>query len=342
MKIVVDVFGGDHAPGEILKGCADALIKDKDFNLILTGDEKTVREGLENLKADLSRVEIIHAPEIITNDESPTEAIRKKKDSSLVRAFDALKEDPDAAGMISAGSTGAVLTGGLLKIGRIKGIARPALAPVLPTLDGGNVALVDCGANMDCKPHYLAQFALMGVAYMRSMYGIKDPRVALVSVGTEDKKGNEQSKAAFQLLKQMPINFVGNMEARDCLSGNYDVLVADGYVGNVCLKSMEGTMKGLMKLMKEAMFTNLKTKIGATLLKKELNAKIGRMDYTKGGGAAFVGVEKLLVKNHGSAKAATVCGSILQVKALAKGGLVDGIRRELENMPELTSEPTGE
>ncbi|GHV03789.1 hypothetical protein FACS1894211_16560 [Clostridia bacterium] len=205
--------------------------------------------------------------------------------------------------------------------------------------------MLDCGANMDCKPLYLAHFALMGSAYMRAVYGIEKPRVALLSVGTEDKKGNEQSKAAFAILKSLsdpalpaPLNFVGNMEARDCLSGDYDVLVADGYVGNVALKSMEGAMNAVLKLLKQALKSSLKTKIGGALIQKDLKKALGRMDYTKTGGAPFLGIEKIIVKGHGSSKAETVCAAILQAKREAGGGVIAAIKSALKDIPPIDAE----
>ncbi len=329
MKIVVDIFGGDHAPEEILKGCADALKKDGGVVLSLFGKADIINRRLLELDADMKRVEVFDAPDVITNDDMPTEAIRSKSDSSLVRALEYLKSTPDAKALITAGSTGAVLTGGLLKLGRIKGISRPALAPLLPNVKGGFTMITDCGANVDCKPLYLCHFALMGAAYMKNVTGIENPRVALLSNGTEDKKGNELTKAVFPLLKDLPINFVGNMEAREALSGDYDVIVADGFAGNIAMKGMEGTADYLFKLVKRAMTANLMTKLGALLLKKEMYALKKSLDYTQFGGAPFLGLEKILIKNHGSTKAHTVAASILQAKKMAEKDIVGAIKKEL-------------
>ena len=251
MKIIVDAFGGDNAPVEIVKGAITAVNILDDVEVILTGDEQTIKNILLDHNYNGDKITIVHAPDVITNDESPTMAIKQKKESSLVVGMEMLKNNEDIVGMVSAGSTGAVLTGGLLKVGRIKGILRPALAPLLPNNKGGKTLLIDCGANMDCKPQYLEQFACIGSAYMRAMFNIENPRVALISVGVEDKKGNAQIHEAFELLKNNPnVNFVGNMEARDLLSGDYDVLVADGYIGNVALKSTEGAIETLMATIK--------------------------------------------------------------------------------------------
>ena len=333
MKIIVDAFGGDYAPAEIIAGCVLALKADENLQLIVTGAEKIVGAALLNAGADMKRCEILDAPDIVTNDDSPVEAIKRKTDSSLVKALVRLKDDPGAAGFVSCGNTGAVLAGGLLRVGRIRGVSRPALASTLPTLTGGSVLLLDCGANMDCKPVNLMHFALMGAAYMRVVHGVENPRVALMSVGAEDKKGNELTKAAFETLKGMPVNFVGNMEARDCFSGDYDAVVCDGFVGNVALKSMEGAFTAMLKLLKETLRSKLKTKIGGALIQKDLKKTLGRMDYTKTGGAPFLGIEKVLIKEHGSAKADTVKTAIIKAKRLAESGLVNEIRSVISSMP---------
>ncbi len=250
MKIVVDVYGGDYAPSEILKGAVMALNCEKPISLVLTGKEEEIKKELALLACDMSRVEILNADEVITNDDVPTAAIKNKKNSSLVVALNALKAREDIVGLVSAGSTGAVLAGGIFLLGRIKGVSRPALAPLLPTVTDGNVLLIDCGANVDCKPVNLVDFAVMGSEYMKCVCGVESPRVALLSNGVEDKKGNELNKEAFPLLKAADINFVGNMEARDCLSGNYDVLVTDGFAGNIALKSLEGSAVSILSVLK--------------------------------------------------------------------------------------------
>lgn len=325
VKVVVDAFGADKGAGVVVEGAVRSLEVYEDVSVIIVGDKTEIETELGKLTYDKSRVEVEDAREKITNEESPTVAIRAKKDSSLVRALEITKNDPLVAGMISAGSTGAVLTGGVFKIGRIKGVLRPALCPLLPTFNGGKVCIVDCGANMDCKPEYLAQFALMGSEYMKSL-GIENPRVALVSVGDEDKKGNELTHAAFSILKKLPINFVGNMEARYALSGNYDVLVCDGFVGNVLLKSVEGTAAGVMKMLKNEIKLSFSAKIGALFMKKGLMNIKNAMDYHAVGGAAFLGIEKVLVKGHGSSNAKSVCAAVGQVAAMAKLGYVDRIK----------------
>ena len=329
MKIVVDIYGGDNAPDEILKGCVMALNSNREISLVMVGKESEMRSKLENENYDKSRVEFVDAPDVITCNDVPTTAIRTKKDSSLVRALEVTKDDPECVGMVSAGSTGAVLTGAFLKIGRIKGIARPALAPVLPTVEGGSVLLIDCGANVDCKPNMLEQFALMGNAYMKAVYNMESPRVGLLSNGTEDIKGNQLTKETFELLKNAPLNFVGNMEARDITSGKYDVVVCDGFVGNVALKASEGIAVMMLKMIKREVYSSLKTKLGGALLKGSFNKIRSLMDYNQSGGAPFVGVEKLVIKSHGSSKAQSICGSIMQVYNMHKNDLIGKIKAGL-------------
>ena len=334
MKIVIDAFGGDNAPNAILDGVVMAQ-KKFDFTAVLTGDENIISSYLSTKKCDMNRIEIVHAPDVITNDDTPTEAIRTKKQSSLVVAFDVLKKDDECKAMISAGSTGATLTGGFLKIGRIKGISRPALAPLLPTRTGGQVVLIDCGANVDCKPINLCHFALMGSEYYRTMFGVENPRVGLLSNGVEDKKGNDLVHKTFPLLKQLPINFVGNMEARYALSGDYDVIVCDGFAGNVLLKTVEGAVKFTTGVMKEAMMSTFMSKIGALLCKKSLAKVKNKLDYNKYGGSFFVGCKKTLIKSHGSSKAVTICAAIEQAINLENKKVNEAITKAIENMPEL-------
>ena len=240
MKIVVDAFGGDYAPYEIVAGAVKALKENSELQLVLVGDKDKITEILQKLVFVSDRLEIVHAPDVVTMDESPTVAIRTKKTSSIVVAYDYLKQNDDAVALVSAGSTGATLTGAVLKLGRVKGVSRPALAPVLPTVNDGRVMLLDCGANAECKAENLLDFAIMGNEYMKAM-GVKNPRIALLNIGTEEEKGSEMIKEAHQLIKNAKLNFVGNIEARDVIRGNVDVVVSDGFSGNVCLKTIEGT-----------------------------------------------------------------------------------------------------
>ena len=333
MKIIVDAFGGDNAPLEIVLGSLKALELNPDISIVLVGKIEEINKILNTQKFDNSRVEIINADSVITCEDSPTMAIRTKKDSSLVVALEKFKDDKNIIGFVSAGSTGAVLTGALLKVGRIEGVSRPALSPILPTVNGGKVLLIDSGANMDTKPVQLEHFAIMGSAYMKKMYGIRKPRVALLNVGTEDTKGNELAKQAYEVLSALPINFVGNMEARDFLSGNYDVVVADGFWGNVLLKSTEGAVLTLLKMLKNEIYnTTLKAKIGGALLKKNFKNLKDNLDYSNYGGAPFLGVKKVVVKAHGSSKANSIAVAILQAYNMGVMNLCKSIEDEVKKV----------
>ena len=329
MKIVVDIFGGDNSPGALVKGSIDAMRERNDLEIVMVGDVVQISDELKKYPHDDKRIELIDAKDVITNDDVPTVAIKTRKESSLVKALELLKTREDICGLVSAGSTGAVLTGGIFKVGRLKGVGRPALAPLLPTKTGGNVCLIDCGANVDCRPEFLTQFALMGSCYMKAMFDMENPRVGLVSVGVEDKKGNELTKEVFKRLKELPINFVGNMEARDALTGEYDVLVADGFVGNVLLKSVEGTASMVMSMLKKAVMSSTSAKIGALFMKKAFKQLKHDMDYNTRGGAPFLGVEKVVVKAHGGSNDVAVKAAVLQTAKMADKKLIENISREL-------------
>lgn len=327
MKIIVDAMGGDNAPEQIVLGAIDALCEDKQLEVTLVGDTDAICKVLAGKKYDDNRLEIIDAKDVITNDDSPTMAIKTKKESSLVKAFEALNRD-DADGFVSAGSTGAVLVGAFMKVGRIKGVSRPALAPVLPTLKGNGVVLCDCGANVDCKPVNLQHFAIMASAYAEGMLGVKNTRVGLLNNGAEAHKGNELTQEAYKLLSETRgINFVGNCEARDILSGDYDVVVCDGFNGNIALKSAEGTANTMLKLIKDGVYSGgLKSKLGALMLKSVFKNVKKKMDYNAHGGACFLGVNKIVVKSHGASKSKSITASILQAKSLAEAKVCDKIK----------------
>ncbi len=341
MKIIVDAHGGDYSPSEVIKGAALAFAKEKGFSLILSGSKERIEKECTAAGCDFSRIEILDAPEIISNDDQPTEAVRKKKNSSIVAGLKRLSEDTDAAAFVSAGSTGAVLTAAALLVRRIPGILRPALAPVLPTVKGTHVVLIDCGANPECKPVYLQQFACMGAAYAKAITGIREPKVGLLSNGTEEKKGNDLNKEAFPLLKQEPsVVFMGNMEAREILSGNYDVVVADGFSGNIALKACEGTALSMFFLIKEGIMKGgLRAKLGYLLLKPVFKEVKDAMDYNNKGGAVFLGLSKIVIKAHGSSKAKSIAAAILQAKDLAEKGIIDEIQRRLPAKEQLPGEP---
>lgn len=328
MKIVIDAFGGDNAPSQIIEGAIDAINAEKGFDIILVGNEDIIKERLKEYEFDSSRVEIVDAKEVITNDEEPTVAIRQKKDSSLCVSFKILKENDDAVAFVSAGSTGAVLVGATLKLGRLPGVSRPALCPVMPTMiDGKNVLLLDVGANADCKPINLHDFAIMGKEYARVGLGIENPKVALLSNGTEDKKGNALTHEVFPLLKSdESINFIGNMEARDILSGQADVVVTDGFSGNIALKATEGAVNTILKMIKGEIKSSFKGKLGGLMLKDSFKKIRNKVDYNNLGGAVFLGAKKLVIKSHGSSTAETIMNTVFQAVSLAKAGTVEALK----------------
>lgn len=331
MKILVDAFGGDHAPVEAIAGAVLAVNEKKGFTVELVGDQQKITEILKDFSFDKERITILHASDVITCEEEPTLAIRRKPDSTICVAMKELKENPEASAFVSAGSTGAVLVGATLKLGRIQGVNRPALCPVMPTvIDDKKFVLLDSGANADCKSINLCQFALMGVAYCESM-GVKNPKVALLSNGTEDEKGNALNHETFPLLKQMNINFVGNMEARELLSGNYDVIVADGFSGNVALKSMEGSIKSVLKLVKQGIYSSFMGKIGGLFLKGTFKKLVKKLDYSKMGGALFLGVNKPVIKAHGSSKRDAFKATVLQAVDYAGFNISDRIKEKLSD-----------
>lgn len=333
MKVVVDAFGGDNAPLEIVEGALMALKRNKDLEVILCGKENEIRKILNGRE---ERIEIINANEVISNEDAPTEAIRHKKDSSLVVAYDTLKTREEVIGLVSAGSTGAVLAGAIMKIGRIKGISRPALAPILPTKKDSDVIIIDSGANIDCKPVNLLHFALMGSAYYSIIYNKENPRVALLNNGTEDEKGNELAKETFPLLKNAPINFIGNKEGGDFMSGDVDVMVTDGFAGNALLKGTEGAVAAVISILKQSIKSHFWSKIGYLFMKPTFKDIKNRVDIiSKHAGSPLLGCKKLVVKNHGSCKRNNICASIEQTIRLYNNNLNQKIEeaiRELENI----------
>lgn len=332
MKIIVDGYGGDNAPFEIVKGCLQALNEIDDLNIVLTGKEKELKDCLKRLNYNGDKIEIINANSVIScDDENPAMLIKSTPDSSIVVALEHLKQRKDIDAMISAGSTGAVLAGGILKIGRIKGVSRPGLAPTLPTkIKNKSVLLIDCGANADCKPINLCHFAMMGSVYYSAMHNVEKPKVALLNVGVENAKGNMLTKETFKLLKKCPINFVGNIEARECLSGEYDVLVADGFSGNLTLKAIEGTVSFVLDNLKKAIKSSFSSKIGYLFMKKSFNKLKSTLDYKQYGGSQFLGCKKPIFKAHGNSDAESILIVIRQAVKVAKNNVNDKIE-ELVN-----------
>lgn len=312
VKVVVDVMGGDNAPTEPVKAAAAAVTERSDIEVILTGNKDVIEKELEKYtSAPRERIHIVPTTEVIETAEPPVMAIRKKKDSSIVVGLNMVKKQ-EADAFVSSGSSGAVLVGGQVIVGRIKGVERPPLAPLIPTAEGVSL-LVDCGANVDARPSHLVQFAKMGAIYMEHIVGIKNPRVAIVNNGAEEEKGNALVKETFPLLKECKgINFIGSIEARDIPSGYADVIVCEAFVGNVILKLYEGLAATLMSKIKGGMMKNTRSKMGALLIKPALKETLKEFDTTKHGGAPLLGLKGLVVKTHGSASSVEIKNAIFQ------------------------------
>lgn len=327
MRIMVDVMGGDNAPDEIIKGCLEAV---NEYKVVLTllGREEIIKSKLYALDAPMESFEIINADEIIDPHEAPVTAIKRKKDSSMVKGFEMLRKEPDSV-FISAGSTGALLAGGLLKTGRIKGIGRPALAPLIPTRKEP-VLLLDAGANAECKPENLVQFAMMGSVYMEKVMGRETPTVGLINIGSEEGKGNELTKATYPLLKRANnIKFYGNVEARDIPEGIVDIIVCDGFTGNIILKLIEGMASSIFTTMKEEFTRGFVSKIGAMILKPSLRQLKNSMDYAEHGGAPLLGINGGVIKAHGSSDARAIKNAIRQGKLFIDRQVLHNIKSNI-------------
>ena len=330
IKILVDCFGGDHCPQAPVQGALAAMAKNPDLYVMLTGDEAILRKELEGKSYDASRLEIVHAPEVIGCDEKPTDVVRLKRNSSMMKAIILLRDRDDIAAMVSTGSTGALVTGALVRLGRIPGVIRPAFCPILPTMDGGIVGICDSGANVEVTSAHLRQFAIMASLYMENVYGVKNPRVALLNVGKEAEKGDDVRREAYGLLQETEgLNFVGNMESRDLLSGSYDVVVADGFSGNVLVKTTEGTALELLKKLKGEIFSRTLYKLGALLMKKLFKDLKEFMNYQNYGGSVLLGTSKVVVKGHGSSKAIAVEKCIEQAYKMEVSQLSGKIESEI-------------
>ena len=328
MRFAVDGMGGDLAPVEVVKGCVEAVIE-LGVEITITGPKDQIETELAKYDYDKSKIEVLHTTEVVGTDEAPVLAIRRKKDSSLRRAIDLVKEGR-CDGVISAGSTGALMAGGLFIIGRINGIDRPALAPLMPGKNG-RFMIIDVGANTDCKPVNLHQFAHMGKVYFESILGYVRPKVGLVNIGAEAEKGNELTKAAYELLAaDKSLNFVGNVEPREVISGDVQVLVADGFVGNTILKTFEGTVKTVMELIKENLMKTTQGKIGGLLIKSSLKEMMKQYDYRETGGSAFLGLEGIVVKAHGSSDALAFKNAIKQAARVKEADFVNKFRDEIQ------------
>lgn len=326
MKIVVDGFGGDNAPAEVVLGCMLALDENKSLEVIITGDEARINEVLEqnNIKKS-DRLTIVHATQIVENEDDPIDAIKNKKDSSLVVGLNLVANNIGDA-FVSAGNTGALLTGATLIIKRIKGIKRAALAPIIPT-QKGKAIIIDVGANAECKPEFFPQFAIMGSIYAKEILDIKNPKVGLINIGVEEKKGTETIILAHKLLKvDEKINFIGNIEARDVLKGDAEVLVSDGFTGNIVIKTIEGAVSTILFFLKEIFTKNIFTKIATLVLKSGLKALKNKLDHNEVGGAPLLGLNSPVLKTHGSSKRLAFKNSILFANSFCEKKVCELIR----------------
>lgn len=329
MKVAVDAMGGDNAPEAIVKG---SILARDEYNLgiILSGKEKEVKNLLEKYTSNFNNIEIIDAEEVITNDDKPVMAIRRKKNSSLVLACNAVK-NKEADAVVSAGSTGALLSGGTLIVGRIEGIQRPAIGSLIPNMSGGFALLIDSGANVDSKPEFLYDFAMMGDIYLKKVMNVTNPRIALANIGAEKSKGDKLTVETYELLEntKLPMNFIGNIEAREILQGKADIIVCDGFVGNMILKTLEGTVLELMKGLKNELMSSTRSKIGAALVKPALMNFKKRFDYSEHGGAPLLGVKAPVIKAHGSSDEIAIKNAIRQAKMCCESNVNELIEESI-------------
>ena len=334
MKIILDGMGGDNAPASVVEGAVLAL-KEMEHEIVLVGQEELLKEELKKYKYDKNRISIVDAREVITNDEAPVRAVRSKKDSSIVKGINMVKSG-DGDIFISAGSTGALLSGGLFILGRIQGIDRPALASIYPIVGGRASLLVDAGANSECKPNNLLEFGIMGNIYMEKVIGRENPKVGLVNIGSESKKGSTLTKAAYELLEQSDMNFIGNVEAREVPKGACDVIVTDGFTGNVILKLTEGLAWNILQVIKKKFTEGVKAKLGAALLIDKIGGLKQEFDYSSYGGAPILGVKGPIVKMHGSSGANAVKNTILKGIPYVEGNVVGTIQNSVLEIEEIT------
>lgn len=329
MKIAIDAMGGDHAPKAVVLGAIKAVETFSDIHITLVGKEEEIRKYLTKEE----RISILHTDEVIEATDEPVRAVRRKKNASMVLTAQQVKEG-NADACISAGNTGALMAAGLFVIGRIEGIERPALSPTMPTTDGKGFIMLDVGANVDAKPIHLYQYALMGSIYAEKVRGISAPRVGLLNVGTEDGKGNELTKQTFDLLKNSSLNFVGNVEARDLLEGAADVVVSDGFTGNIALKALEGAALSIFSLLKKQLTSSFISKLAAAMLKPKLIGLKKKMDYSEYGGAALFGLKAPVIKAHGSSDEQAVFSAIRQTREMVANNMIATITEAVERQTE--------
>lgn len=329
MKIAIDAMGGDNAPEAVVRGSIQAR-DEYNLDIILSGKENEIKKILEKNTNNFKNVEIINAEDVITNDDKPVLAIRRKKDSSLVKALNAVKNH-EADAIVSAGSTGALLSGGTLVIGRIHGIERPAIGALIPNMYGGFSLLIDSGANVDSKPEFLYDFAIMGDIYLKKAMNISSPRIAIANIGQEKSKGDKLTVETYDLLENsnLDLNFIGNIEARDILQGKADIIVCDGFAGNMILKTMEGTVQEIMKGLKTELMSNMRSKIGGALIKPALKNFKSKFDYSEHGGAPLLGVKAPVIKAHGSSDAKAIKNAIRQAKVCIESNVNELIEESI-------------
>ncbi|NHN28421.1 phosphate acyltransferase PlsX [Paenibacillus agricola] len=331
MRIAIDAMGGDHAPDVVVAGALEAVREWKDITVILIGDAARIEPLIRQAGDQPSNLEVIHASEVIEADDEPVKAVRRKKDASMVVAGRMIQEKK-ADAMISAGNTGALMTTGLLIVGRIEGIDRPALTLTIPSMDGKGMVALDMGANMDASAEQLVQYAIMGSIYRKKVHGVVKPRVGLLNVGTEPMKGNELTKAAYPLLEQAPIHFIGNVESRDLLYGPCDVLVCDGFAGNIMLKSLEGAAATIFAALKIEFTRNLATKAAAAVLRPGITKFKRQLDYSEYGAAPLLGINGLVLKSHGSSNALAIKNAIRQARLSIENELLASIVKEINHL----------
>lgn len=326
MKIIIDAMGGDYAPQAPIEAGVRA-VKELGVDIVFVGQTEIINQELSKYQYPNDKISVVHAETVITNHEEPAKAVRSKKDASVVVAANMLKNGEGDA-MLSMGSTGALLAAGLLIVGRLKGVLRPALATLLPTEKGPKM-LIDAGANTNCKPENLVQFAIMGSAYMHGVMDIKKPKVGLISNGEEEGKGDDLTKETYPCLKKAPINFIGNIEGRDVMEGTADVITCDGFVGNVILKTVEGMGSVVGREVKKIFTSSAVTKLGALFVMKGIKGFAKRMDYREYGGAPLLGTKKPVIKGHGSSDAKAVFGAIRQAKKFVESGIINKIIEDI-------------
>ena len=327
MKLIIDCFGGDKGCAPCVLAAAEAAQNDQSLNFVLVGDEAEIRAYLPG---NLSNVSVVHAPDTVSGNDKPIDAIRLKRDSSMVKAVKILREDDEADALVSVGPTGVLIAAATMRIGRIEGVRRPAFCPILPNMSGGVVGICDSGANVECTPEMLLQFAILGSVYLESAFGVNHSRVALLNVGVEEEKGDDLHKEAYKLLENSAaVNFVGNMESRDLLSGKYDLVVCDGFSGNVLVKATEGTALELLKKIKKDIYSKTLYKTGALLMKRMFEEEKRFMNYQNYGGSVLLGTEKIIIKGHGSSDQNAVKKCIEQAIRMNGSGMNETIKNTM-------------